>query len=424
MSAGRLRVSRDRALATVPGSIPAPWLLVWLVAIALGVLGFVLVADTAPRRAWTSVWSNFLFWTSLAMAGVVFGAVLQAAKGHWGKGFRRLAEGMGAFLPASLLLFLLLAPGAEHVFPWIGPVETEHLNRSWLTVEGVFLRNGILLLLLYLLGFVFLWYSLRADAPVLADRHTGWRAWLVGRLARKWRGDDAEVARCRRRLGRLSPVLILAWVGVFTLLAFDLGMSLTPGFISVVWGPYFFVGGWLSMLALVAVLAHVYRERYGLHDLWGKWEFHDLGKLIFAFVIFWTYLWFAQYLVIWYGNIPREVNFFIPRTESQFRGVYWLQMVLIFALPFLFLLGRKPKMRSRWLSFVALLVLAGFWLERFTLVAPSVHRGDGVPLGWPELLISVGFLGLFGLSYGLYASTFPKVPVRETIAVGTAGKGP
>lgn len=424
MSRDKAPVTPERALATVPGSIPRSQLLAWLVAIALGILGFVVSRGSSPQRAWMSVWSNFLFWSSLAIAGVMFGAILQAAKGHWGKGFLRVAEGTAAFLPVSLILFLLLFFGADHIFPWLGSDVTAELNRTWLTKDGLFLRDGILLLLLYGAGFVYLWSSLRADAPFLVPRHKGWRKALVRAMSRNWGNDEEEVERCRRRMSRMSPALIIGWAVVYTILAFDLSMSLVPGFTSAVFGPYFFIGGWLSMLAMVAVLAHQYRRQYDLQDVWGKWEFHDLGKLIFAFVIFWTYLWFAQYLVIWYGNFPREAHFFLPRTGGHFSTVYWLQMVLIFGLPFLFLLGRKPKMRSSWLAFVATLILVGFWVERFNLVAPSIWKGADLPLGWPEALISVGFLGLFGLSYSLFASTFPKIPIRETIAVGSPQYGP
>lgn len=419
----RLSVSAEQALATIGGKIPGRWLITWLAAIAIGAVGFVTTVGDDPQRAWMSVWQNFLLWTGIAMAGVIFGAVLQAAKGHWGKGFRRLAEAAGAFLPISLVLFFTLRLGAEHIFPWLGPVETEHINLGWLTLDGVFLRSGIGLTLLYIGAFAFLWYSIRADAPLIAAEHTGWRRGFANFFARGWRGDEEEVARCRRRLGRISPPLILAWAIVFSLLAFDFGMSLTPGFISMVWGPYYFVGGWLGLLALVAVMANYYTGRYPV-ALWGDWDFHDLGKLIFAFVIFWTYLWFAQFLVIWYGNIPREVNFFAPRTTEPFRWIFWLQMILIFALPFPFLLGRKPKMNPRWLGFVAIIVLVGFWVERYNMIFPSLWHGDGLPLGIPEITISLGFVGLFGLAYAAYVTTVPKVPLRETIAVGSPGRGP
>ncbi|MFQ5889473.1 MAG: hypothetical protein ACE5JR_05420 [Gemmatimonadota bacterium] len=415
-------VTPERALATIPGRLAGRNLALWLLAIAVGAAGFWVSLQDAPQRAWQTVWVNFLFWTAIAQAGIIFGAILQAAKGHWGKPFLRVAEGAGAFLPVSFVLFFLLYFGAGHIFPWLQPVEG-HINRTWLTLEGVFLRNGILLLVLYGASFVYLRLSLRPDAPLVAERLTGWRRTLVAGLARRWRGDAAEVERSRRILGWYSPALILAWAVVFSFLSYDLAMSLMPGFISVVWGPYYFIGGWLCLLALVAFLSHRYKLEYGLADIWGKWQYHDLGKLIFAFVIFWTYLWWSQFLVVWYGNLGHETIFFEQRTSNGFGPWYTAQMVLIFGVPFLLLLGRRPKMNSAFLAFVATIILAGFWLERFNLVVPSVWQGEGVPLGWMELAISLGFVGLFGLAYSLFASTFPKLQIRDTL-VGRASRGP
>ena len=408
------------ALATVPGRMEGSWLGVLAVLILVGAGGFALGVRTDPARAWSTVWANFLLWTALAQAGVMFGAVLQTAKGHWGKGFRRIAEGMGAFLPVSLLLFLALVVwGGPHVFPWLGEVEG-HVNREWLTLGGVGWRNAAGLLVLYALSFWYLEVALRPDAPLLEERLDGWRAGLAAWMARGWRGDEEEVERSRRLLGRISPALLLVWVGVVTLLSYDLIMSLMPGFLSVIWGPYYFVGGWLSMLALVAILAWRYRDRYDLRAQWGRWEFHDLGKLLFAFTIFWAYMWWSQYLVIWYGNLGRETVFFEQRTEPGF-GLYWVQMILIFGLPFALLLWREPKKRPEWLAFVSVVLLAGFWLERHLLVAPSVL--GGFSFGWTEVAVSLGFAGLFGLCYSLFASTFPKLPIRETLP-GEASTGP
>jgi hypothetical protein len=420
------KVAPEKALSTVPGKIPGRTLLVCWIAIAIGLVGFFRTVGSQPTRAWQVTWSNFLFWTALAEAGVVFGAVLHTAKGHWGKRFRRVAEGTGAFLPASLLiLVLMLLFGAAHIFPWIGTMAPHrgHVNHTWLNQGGVFWRNTILALVLYAASFAFLRLSLRPDARMVAERLTGWRKGLVGWIGRRWRGDEAEVAHATTWLARTGPVLILMWAVIFTLMAIDLIMSLVPGFISIIWGAYFFVGGWLSMLALTAVMANRYYRRYDLSEAWGKYEFHDLGKLMFAFVIFWTYFWWSQFLVIWYGNLPRETIFFEQRVAPGYYRLYAIQMVLIFALPFVFLLGRKPKMRPGWLAFVGSILLVGFWLERYLLVVPATWHGTGIPLGWAELAISIGFIGLFGLCYSLFSSTFPKLPIRETLP-GKAHSGP
>ncbi len=423
MSSNASQADRDLALNTVSGRISGLAAVLWLGAIAIGGVAFYLALGRAPQRAWQSVWINFLFWTALAQAGVVYGAILVAAKGHWGKPFRRVAEATGAFLPVSLLVFAAMYYGAGYIFPWMEPIEG-HINREWLTHDGVFLRNGLLLLVLYGLSFAFLRVSLRPDAPLAAERQGGWRRRVLERLGRNWRGDEAEAAHSRRIMSWLAPVVILAWVLVFSFLSFDFSMSLMPGFISVVWGPLFFFSGWLCLLCLVAILAHRYKERYHLADVWGKWEFHDLGKLMFAFVIFWSYLWFSQYLPIWYGNLGRETIFFEQRTSGGFTPLLWAQMALIFMIPFSLLLWRRPKMVSRYLSFVGLIVLAGFWLEKYMAVVPSTWHGEGIPLGWVEAAVTVGFLGLFGLSYSLYASLAPKIPIREALIEGARTKGP
>ncbi len=423
MSSNTTSATPEAALNTVSGRISGLAAVGWMVAIAVGGAAFAMALGRAPQRAWQAVWVNFLFWTALAEAGVIFGAVLVAAKGHWGKPFRRVAEATGAFLPISLLVFAGMYFGARYIFPWMEPVEG-HINRTWLTVDRVFLRNGLLLLVLYAASFYFLRLSLRPDARLVAGRQSGWRRRLLDRMTTGWRGDEEEAARSRQILSWFAPALILAWVAVFSLLATDMSMSLMPGFISVVWGALFIFAGWLCALCLVAVLAHRYKERYHLTGVWGKWEFHDLGKLMFAFVIFWSYLWFSQYLPIWYGNMGRETIFFEQRTAGGFGTLLWAQMALIFAIPFSLLLWRVPKMNSRHLSFVGLIILAGFWLERYMAVVPSTWRGEGIPLGWIELAITVGFIGLFGLSYSLYASLVPKIPIREALLEGEAGRGP
>jgi hypothetical protein len=415
--------TRELALNTVSGRISGLAGALWLVAIVVGAIGFYLALGRAPQRAWQAVWFNFMFWTAIAQAGVIFGAILVAAKGHWGKPFRRVAESTGGFLPVSLVVFITMYWGAEYIFPWMQPIEG-HINREWLTHDGVFLRNGVLLFLLYALSLYFLRVSLRPDAPLAAERQAGWRKKYLEGLSRGWRGDEEEAARSRSILSWLGPVLILAWVLVFSFLSFDMTMSLMPGFISVIWGPLYFIGGWVCLLALVAVIAQRYRGRYHLDDVWGKWEFHDLGKLMFAFVIFWSYMWFSQYLPIWYGNLGRETIFFEQRLDNGFAPLLYLQMALVFAIPFALLLWRIPKMNSRHLSFVGLIILVGFWLERYMSVVPSTWHGEGIPLGWMEVSITAGFLGLFGLSYSIYASLGPKIPIHEALISGERSRGP
>ena len=414
----------ERVLGTISGRVSGLAMGLWLLAIAVGVAGVLTSIESMPVRTWQAVWINFLYWTAIAMAGVGFSAVLVAAKGHWGKPFIRVAEATGAFLPVSLLVFLSMYFGAEHVFPWMAEGFDGHLNRDWVNHGDVFLRNGILLAVLYGTAFAFMRLSLRPDARQIAEHHTGWRAKLMGLCTRGWRGDDEELARSKRILGWLAPVLILMWALIFSLMSYDLTMSLMRNFYSLIWGPLYLFAGWLCLLSLVAVLAHRYRVRHNLDDVWGKWEFHDLGKLMFAFTIFWAYIWFSQFLPIWYGNLGRETIFFEQRTAGGFGVLLWAQMALVFMIPFALLLWRRPKMNPRWLSFVGIILLVGFWLERYMLIVPSTWHGEGIPFGWPEITITLGFAGLFGLCYSIYASLTPRLPIREPLISGERTYGP
>jgi hypothetical protein len=410
----------------IPGELPRRLSATLGTLAGLGLVGFIAGLIAAPQRAWQAYLVNFLFFSGLAAAGVLFGAVMQIAKGHWGKPMHRIAQGFGAFLPASYLLFLILYFGRERIFTWIGdPVNPEGhpLPLAWFNVGGLFARGAFFILLLYAACLVFMYYSLRPDMRAIAGRTRGWRRQLVDWLGRGFKGDEAEAKRSRAILAQLAPALALGFVIVVSGMAVDLVMTLVPGWLSVLFPAYFFVGAWLSALAGTALMAAVFRRYLDL-DFFAANQWHDLGKLIFAFCIFWAYLWFSQYLPIWFGNLPRETLFIEPRSEAPWLAVSLAFFACVFVLPFLLLLWQKLKMVPTYLGSVAGLILVGFWLERFSLVVPSIWRDGGVPLGWIELLVTLGFLGIFGLCYALYASTFPLLPLRESLIVGTPRKGP
>ena len=423
---GAGKIGEAEIVSGIPGRISSGLLLTFAALVVLGAVGFVLGVRETPQRVWQAYLVNFLFFSGLAAAGVIFGPAMQVAKGHWGKRMHRFAQGFGAFLPVSYVLFLLLYFGRDVIFPWIGnPVNSEGhaLPSLWFDINGLFARGAIFLALLYLACLVFMYYSLRPDMPAIAGRLQGWRRSLAGWIGRDWRSDEEEAARSRRVLARLSPILLLGYAAVISGMAIDLVMSLAPGWISVLFPAYFFVGAWLSALAGIAVTAALYRRRVGF-DALASTHWHDLGKLIFAFSIFWAYLWFSQYLPIWYGNMPRETVFVEIRSRAPWTGLSIAFFFSVFVIPFLLLLWQKVKMVPPYLASVAGLILVGFWLERFDVVVPSIWNEGGVPLGWIELLVTLGFLGLFGFCYALYASTFPMVPLRDSIIVGSPRAGP
>ena len=418
--------SEGDILSRVPGALAERLSITLGVLAGLGFIGFVIGLFVAPQRVWQAYLINFLFFSGLATAGVLFGAVMQVAKGHWGKSMHRLGQGFGAFLPASYLLFLILYFGRNQIFPWIGnPVNSEGhaLPSAWFNVGGLFARGALFLALFYTLCFVWMYFSLRPDMPAVARQLGGWRRQVVDWIGRDFGGEDNEAARSRGVLARLSPILALSYAIALSGVAIDLIMSLTPGWVSVLYPAYFFIGAWLSALAGMAVMATLFRKRLDL-DYWASNQWHDLGKLIFAFCVFWAYLWFSQYLPIWYGNLPRETIFILARMEGPWLGLTIAFFAFIFVIPFVLLLGQKVKMAPRYLASVAGIILVGLWLERFNGVVPSIWTAGGIPLGWIELLVTLGFLGIFGFCYALYVSMFPMLPLNDSIIVGTPRKGP
>ncbi len=154
-----------------------------------------------------------------------------------------------------------------------------------------------------------------------------------------------------------------------------------------------------------------WRGQLGLHDIIGRQQFHDLGKLVFGFSIFWAYLMFSQLLVIWYGNLHEETSFVFWRLSGSWRPVAIAVGIMVFAIPFWGLIWVKSKITPVTFCLFLSVSLVGIWIERYLLVQPSLTE-SGPAFGMPEIGVSVGFLGLFLLAYGLFARSMPMVSPR------------
>jgi hypothetical protein len=395
---------RDAVAAKLARPLPA-WLRPLLVTCLLGGLATfaALALGRDPNRAWRAYHLNWLFWTGLALGGVLFSAVTTAAKGHWAYPVRRLGEASAAFLPVALVLFLLLWAGRAQLFPWVRhPITDVPVKAFWLRDGFLFGRDLLGLAVLFGLALWYVYHSVRPDAASATP-------------------EQAAVSDARRE--RLAPALIIAYALVMTLLAFDLVMALAPHWLSNLLGGFFFMGAWLTGLTSVTLLTLFARRHFGLEDLLSTDHLHDLGKLVFGFTVFWAYLFFSQFLVIWYGNLPEETSFlYLRMLRPEWYGISVVMLVLVFLLPFWGLIGIKPKRTPAILATFAVISLAGMWVDRYVLVVPSVMQSaPELPLGWQEVGITAGFFGLWGLSYLWFAARYPlisphyvgKMPARQ-----------
>jgi hypothetical protein len=384
-----------------------------MVGAILAVLGLgtfvILLAGNDPGRAWRSFHINFLFFTGLSLGSIVFAAIQKLSQGVWAGAIVRFSEATVAFLPISLVLFLVLFVGRNYLFPWIA--HPTPIRGNWLSTTAVFWRDLVTLLVIFGVATAFVFYDLRPDVAELRGQVEGRRRNVFDRIAGDYTGTPEQTARNRRRLGVLAPLLLVTYVYGLSLIAFDLIMSLAPYWVSTLFGAFFFMGAFLNGLASMGLMMVYWRSRLGLQAFVGRQQFHDLGKLIFGFSVFWAYLMFSQLLVIWYGNLREETSFVFARLWGEWRPVSILVLLMVFLIPFWGLIWVKSKTTPFTFALFSGIIVCGIWLERFLLIQPSLTE-NGPAFGLPEVAVTAGFVGLFLLAYGSFAMTFPMVSPR------------
>jgi hypothetical protein len=347
-------------------------------AVLIGVVAFALaIVDGSSLRAWEAFLVNLLFWMGIAQGGICVSASFYLTNARWGgAGQYRLAEVFVGFLPLSFLLFWVLFAGRHQIFVWVDHPLPE--KADWLNAPFLFARDGAGLLIMTLLSLWFVRVSRREDVL-------------------RWTASSGNIGDPPRAIRRLAVAVALCYAAIYSLIAFDLVMSLAPRWHSTLFGAYFFAGAYWSAIVAMALVAIAVGA--GAQDeARFRNALHDIGKLVFACSVFWVYLLFAQYIVIWYGDIPSETFFVVPRVQHLPWGALgWAALVLIWAIPFCVLMGKRPKRTPAIMRAVCVLGLIGMWIERYVLVVPSLSPAH-VPFGWTELLITLGFAGAFGLT--------------------------
>jgi hypothetical protein len=414
----------------VPSEIPIQylprskkWDRVFLGMFVVGLAGFLYARSVDPDRAWQSYVSNWLFFTNIAMGAVLLTVVTWITKAKWNWSVRRVSLAFVAFLPISFVLFLPMLGLGEAYFPWVAEVAQDPIldpilakKAPYLNMTFLLLRNVIGVLLLFGVSLYFAYLALRPDMGLTAghaDADRG-REWWRELLSRGWLGQEVEEVVSYRRMTRLAPAFVIIYALMMSILSYDWVMSLEPHWYSTMMGPWFFMGAFWSGIAATAVAVTFLKRGDDLLDkAMGRQQMHDLGKLTFAFAVFWAYLFFAQYLVIWYGKLPWEQIWIIHRAEEPWGKWSAALIVMCFVVPFAGLLGRKPKMSPLIFRSIAIVLLSGLWLEKHLMVAPSIRSPDTPTLGGTELLVALMFLGIFLFAVRWFLSTFPLIQVWQ-----------
>jgi len=374
----------------------------WFVLMGISAVFFMLmIVSGHAERAWQAYLINFLFFSAIAQGALLFSTLMHTVKAQWSRPIARIADAFAAFFPLSMILFFFLFFGYSHVFPWLG--EDLHGKEIWLNLPFLFFRDMIGMGILYGCGMAYLYYRLYFRLKTRPSTQA-----LASLLQAHWRRHPPDEDAFNRRQTRWAILYMLAFALVLSLLGYDLVMAADPHWFSTLFGAYSFVKAiYIGFGALIMVCAamHLHPD---LPVAFQENQFHDLGKLFFAFCLVWADFFYAQFVVIWYGNIPEETVYIIERTMRwPWGGLAWLIFIICFIGPFLILINRDIKTRPKAMIAICGAVLAGIWLEHYLLLGPAFH-GHHMPFFWAEAMLAPGFLGLLGWAICGYFYQFPE----------------
>ncbi|QSQ24103.1 hypothetical protein JY651_03760 [Pyxidicoccus parkwayensis] len=361
---------------------------------ALGLGTLAVGVALQPERALSSLLTSGFYFLCLGLGGAMFLALMYVANAGWFTVFKRIPEAFASYVPWGAVTMLALVPFAPKLYLWARPgvMETDpllHKKAAFLNVPFFGIRMVVMLAL---------W--------------TGF-TWMLRRNS--LRQDTEQTVALTRRNVTVSALFLVFFGLTFCMSAFDWLMSLEPHWFSTIYALYN-VAGLLSSSVCAITVAAILLHRAGALPQLNTSHLHDLGKLMFGFATLWAYLWFSQFLLIWYANIPEETVYFIARMHGGWEVPFYLNVVLNWALPFVLLLPRPAKRNPSHLLRVAAVLLAGRWLDLHLMVAPA-NQPEGAGLGVFEVAGFLGVGALFVLAVTRAVRSAPMVPAGDPYLV-------
>jgi hypothetical protein len=362
-------------------------------ALVAGVAGLLLSAVgllVNPDQFFRSYLLGYVFWIGISLGGLAIVMLHHLTGGAWGFLIRRPLESASRVLPVMALLFVPLVFGLAHLYLWARP--------EAVAADPVLQHKEAYLNVPFFLGRAILYFA----------------AWtLVAYFLNKWSLDQErpELPQDPRRFRLLAAPGLLVYGATATFASFDWLMSLDPHWFSAIFGVLIMGGQALSALAFAVAVLFLLSAYDPISRVIAPSHMHDLGKLMLAFVMLWAYFAFSQFLIIWSGNLPEEIPWYLERLQGGWQFVGLLLVVGHFALPFLLLLSRDLKRNASMLAKVAMAVLVMRLVEGFWLIAPTFHHG--VVVHWLDLAAPAGIGGIWLWTFVWQLRARPLLPERD-----------
>ena len=350
----------------------------------------------SSTRFWAVLLQNSVFWLLVVNASMFFLCVTTMAMGGWQVALRRVPEAISSVVPilgviTFVILMAIVWGGRTDIYHWLDKdaVAKDHIlngKKGFLNPVFFSIWSFLTIFLWWALGRKMRSMSLKSDQSGPMDYETG----------KKWVWNNTVYASLFTVVFTLTVASTIPWLWL---------MSIDAHWYSTMYSWYTFASTFVSGMSLIALFI-IYLKNRGQLEYVTDEHLHDVGKFMFAFSVFWTYLWFSQYMLIWYSNQPEETKYFIERIGTAtkagpFKGIFFLNLIINFLCPLLILMRKGSKRNWTLMTFMAVLIIFGHWIDFYQMVMPGTLH-DKAELMPFEFGIACLFIGLIMWGVGQY----------------------
>jgi Ni/Fe-hydrogenase subunit HybB-like protein len=357
---------------------------------------------------WGIYITNFVFFIGISHAGTLISAILRLARAEWRRAITRSAE---------VITVLVLFFGVGNILIDLGRVD----RIIYVLKHGNFaspLLWDVTSITTYLTAStIYLFLPLIPDIAILRDKVKKWR-WFYRLLSLGWQGTEKQKKKLELGITIMAILVIPVAVSVHTVVSFVFAMTIQPMWHSAIFGPYFVVGAIFSGIAALIVAMYLIRRAYHLEDYLKPIHFNNLGILLLIMTLLWFYFTFTEFLTTYYGAEPVHMKVFYAKLTGAYAPYFWVMVALCLVIPFIILSSKKTRTIAGTVI-ASVSVIIGMWLERFTIVVPTLIN-PRLPIEtsfyhptWVELFITAGCFALFILLYAIFTKVFPIVSIWE-----------
>lgn len=363
---------------------------VFQIFIIVGILSFAAAYFYNPIRAWHGYLMNYYFISSIALGGIFFTAIQHLTSAGWSTTIRRVPEALIAWVPWAIVLLIPLILGGSKIYEWMNPMAIAHdpllaMKTKYLNMPFFLIRCAMFFCTWYFVGGKLVKNSLKQDK--------------VG-------GIELTLAN-----KKWSAIFVPLFALLYTFFSVDLVMSLDPHWYSTMFGVNAFANLFLSALAtIVVIVVNMYKRGY-FNGSVNENHIQNIGLLMFGFTIFYAYITFCQFMLIWYGNLPEETQYYLKRWEHGWSVIAMTVVFVKFVIPFIGMLPRQTKRNPTSVVKWAYWLLAACWLDTYWMIMPNYSATPVLPIF--EIGIFLGFVGGLGLVVMKFLNTHPMQPMKD-----------